>query len=453
MKRTLLPLLFAACAVATAAPAGFHIPIEQYKLENGLRVILSKDNSAPVVTVYLLYDVGARSEEKGRTGFAHLFEHMMFQGSQNAPKGTMDKLDEGNGGYNNGSTHPDYIDYYQVLPSNKLPIALWLEADRMRGLLLTPENLANQKEAVKQERRLSFDNRPYNTAIVDVWPTVAYRNWSNSHSLIGSFDDLNNATLDDVRSFFRTHYAPNNAILVIVGDIDPPAAKKTIETYFASIPAQPRAQRPELAEPPQAEARFARHSDPLAQVPAVVVGYPGPDRRSPDYYALTMLDVILTGGDSSRLNQNLVKGKKSVIQFEGGLGWPFNSEVDYKPGGMYALNLLFAPDHDAKEIVSQVQQELNKVQQEGVSAEELNRARNLFRASRVRSLQTSLSRAQFLARYAALDGDPEILNKEMDQFLAVTPEQVKDVARRYLTPEKQSVLAIDLKKQASKEGK
>ncbi|MCX6620898.1 MAG: pitrilysin family protein, partial [Acidobacteria bacterium] len=385
--------------------------------------------------------------------FAHLFEHMMFQGSQNAPKGTMDQLDESNGGYNNGSTHPDYTDYFQVLPSNKLPIALWLEADRMRGLLLTKENLAIQKEAVKQERRLSFDNRPYATAIVDVWPTVAYRNWSNNHSLIGSFEDLNNATLDDVRAFFRTHYAPNNATLVLVGDIDPAAAKKSIETYFASIPAQPRPKRPELAEPPQAEARFSRHTDALAQVPAVVIGYPGPDRRSPDYYALAMLDMILTGGDSSRFQQNLVKGRKSVIQYEADLGWPFTSVADYKQAGMYAMNLLFAPNLDAREIVSQVQEEFRKIQQEGVSAEELNRARNLFRASRVRSMQTSLSRAQFLARYAVLDGDPNLVNTEMERFLAVTPEQVKDVATRYLTPQKQSVLAIDLKKQAPKEGK
>jgi zinc protease len=306
MNRMLLPLLITACGLTTAAPAGFHIPIEQYKLENGLRVILSKDSSAPVVTVYMLYDVGARSEERGRTGFAHLFEHMMFQGSQNAPKGTMDQLDEGNGGFNNGSTHPDYTDYFQVLPSNKLPIALWLEADRMRGLLLTKENLDNQKEAVKQERRLSFDNRPYATAIVDIWPTVAFHNFSNSHSLIGSFEDLNNATLDDVRAFFRTYYAPNNATLVLVGDIDPAAAKKTIATYFASILAQPQPKRPNLDEPPQTEARFARHADALARVPAVVIGYPAPERRSSDYYALAMLDAVLTGGDSSRFQQNLV---------------------------------------------------------------------------------------------------------------------------------------------------
>ncbi|MCC7496701.1 MAG: insulinase family protein [Bryobacterales bacterium] len=457
MKKHLLPLAWAAWTFTAGAPsaasAGFHIPIEQFKLDNGLRAVLSKDSSAPVVTVYLLYDVGARSEERGRTGFAHLFEHMMFQGSENAPKGTMDKLDEGNGGFNNGSTHPDYTDYFQVLPSNKLPIALWLEADRMRGLLLTQENLANQKEAVKQERRLSFDNRPYATAVVDVWPTVAFRNWSNSHSLIGSFEDLNNATLDDVRSFFRTYYAPNNAILAVVGDIDLAATKKMIETYFAGIPSQPHPPKPNLAEAGQTASRFQRYTDPLAQVPALVIGYPGPERRTPDYYALAMLDVILTGGDSSRFQQNLVKGKKTVIQFEADLGWPFASVSDYKPAGMYAMNILFPPNLAAGEIVSQVQEEITKVQREGVSAEELERARNLFRAGRVRSMETSLSRARLLAQYTALDGDPNLINSEMERFLAVTPGGIKDVSIRYLTPEKRSVLAIDLKKPAAQEGK
>lgn len=457
MKRLPLPLLSAVWVLAAFIPAaiagGFQVPIEQYKLENGLRVILSKDSSAPVVTVYVLYDVGARAEQRGRTGFAHLFEHMMFQGSENAPKGMMDNLDEGNGGFNNGSTHPDYTDYYQVLPSNKLPIALWLEADRMRGLLLTKENLANQKEAVKQERRLSFDNRPYATAVVDIWPTVAFRNWSNSHSLIGSFEDLNNATLDDVRAFFRTYYAPNNAILALVGDIDPVTAKRWIATYFAGIPPQPQPPKPNLSEPPQASGRFERHTDPLARVPAVVIGYPGPARRSPDYYALAMLDAILTGGDSSRFQQDLVKGKKTVIQYEADLGWPFASLSDYKPAGMYAMNLLFPPTLDAKAIVRDVQEEIDKVQREGVSDGELNRARNLFRASRVRSMETSLSRAQLLARYAALDGDPNMINTEMAHFMAVTPEQIQAVTKRYLTPDKRSVLAIELKKPAGGEDK
>src|SRR6201989_2266106 len=200
-----------------AKSAEVTIPIEKYQLKNGLRVILSKDNAVPVVSVYIIYNVGSRSEEKGRTGFAHLFEHMMFEGSKNAPKGTHFGMVESNGGTLNGSTHPDFTDYYEVLPSNKLATALWLESDRMRSLSITDENLKNQKEAVKQERRLNFDNQPYATAIVDVWPTLIYGNWQSSHSLIGSFEDLESSTLADVTKFFKTYYAPYNAVLVIAG--------------------------------------------------------------------------------------------------------------------------------------------------------------------------------------------------------------------------------------------
>src|SRR4051794_20733181 len=228
------------CGAFLARSAEVTIPIEKYQLKNGLRVILSRDNAVPVVTVYMIYNVGARSEEKGRTGFAHLFEHMMFQGSANAPKGFHFATVESNGGTLNGSTHPDFTDYYEVLPSNKLATALWLESDRMRSLSITDENLKNQKEAVKQERRLSFDNQPYATAIVDVWPTVMFKNWQSSHSLIGSFEDLNASSVADVSKFFKTYYAPNNAALVIVGDLQIDAAKKQIETYFGDIPSQPQ---------------------------------------------------------------------------------------------------------------------------------------------------------------------------------------------------------------------
>src|SRR6267143_5104505 len=253
MKKIWLPI--AASAVLLAQGADLKVPFEKYKLKNGMRVILSQDNSVPVVTVYLLYGVGARSEEKGRTGFAHLFEHMMFQGSANAPKGVHFKTVEANGGNLNGSTHADFTDYFEVMPSNKLAVGLWLEADRMRSLAITAPNLDNQKDAVKEERRLSFDNRPYNTAIVDVWPQLAFRNWQSSHSLIGTFEDLNASSLKDVESFFKTYYAPNNAVLVIVGDIKVPEAKKLVETYFADIPSQPKPKPPDLTEPEQPKPR------------------------------------------------------------------------------------------------------------------------------------------------------------------------------------------------------
>jgi predicted Zn-dependent peptidase len=409
-----------------------------------MRVIRSRDSAAPVVTVYVIYNVGARSEERGRTGFAHLFEHMMFQGSKNAPKGVHLKTVESNGGYLNGSTHPDFTDYFEVLPSNKLAVALWLEADRMRGLNITAENLANQKEAVKQERRLSVDNQPYATAIVDRWPELAFRNWSNSHSLIGSFEDLNAASVDDVSRFFRTYYAPNNAVLVMVGDVQAAEAKKLVEKYFGDIPSQPQPAHPDLTEPPVTESRHASVPDALARVPAVVIGYPGPPRRSPDYYALAMLDVIFTGGDSSRFQQNLVKGRQSVVRYEASLGWPFASGADYKNPGLYGIYLLHKPSFQGRQVAGQVQEEMARIQREGVDRKELARAKTFFRASQINQLQTSLQRAMLLGQYEILDGDPNMINTEMEQFMAVTPERIKAVAGQYLKSGVRTVMEIVL---------
>ncbi len=440
------PIVFCLLAVCVGAliseAAWLNIPIEKYTLKNGMRLILSKDNSVPVVSVYIIYGVGARAEEKGRTGFAHLFEHMMFQGSKNAPKGTHFKLVESNGGSLNGSTHPDYTDYFEVLPSNKLALGLWLEADRMRALAINQANLDNQKEAVKQERRLSFDNQPYATAIVDRWPELAFSNWQNSHSLIGSFEDLNAATVEDVARFFKTHYAPNNAVMVISGDFDTAAAKKLVDQYFGDIPAQPQPKPPDLKEPPRTAPKFEVYRDSLARVPAVVIGYPGPARRSADYNALVMLDLVLTGGDSSRFQQNLVKGKKSVIQYEGNLGWPFASATDYKDPGLYAMYFLYNPAFSGKQIVEQVEQEIAKVIHDGVDAAELERARTFLRSTRIRQLQSSHARAALLGRYELLDGKPELINTELNDFLSVTADQIRAAAKKYCDPDKRTVLDI-----------
>jgi predicted Zn-dependent peptidase len=440
MRKFYLPL--AASAALLLHGADMKIPFEKYTLKNGMKVILSQDHAAPVVTVYMLYNVGSRSEEKGRTGFAHLFEHMMFQGSANAPKGVHFKTVEANGGSLNGSTHPDFTDYFETLPSNKLAVGLWLESDRMRSLAITAPNLANQKEAVKEERRLSFDNRPYNTAIVDVWPQLAFQNWQSSHSLIGSFEDLNAASVEDVTRFFKTYYAPNNAILSVVGDIQIPEAKKWIEAYFGDIPSQPQPHHPDLSEPEKFTPRTEVHKDPLAGVPAVVVGWPGPPRRSADFNALVMLDALLTGGDSSRFSLDLVKGKKSVINYEANPGWPFASASDYKDPALYAMNLLHNPKFTGKEIVGQVQDEIAKIQNDGVDIKELERARTFLRATRIKDLQSALTRATLLAQYEMFDGNPELIASELDTFLAVTPQQVQAVAKKYLVPEKRVVLEI-----------
>ncbi len=428
--------------MTSAETTRLHIPIERSVLPNGMRLILSPDRSVPVVTVYMIYGVGARAEERGRTGFAHLFEHMMFQGSENAPKGMHFKLVESNGGSLNGSTHPDYTDYFEVLPSNKLEVGLWLESDRMRALAITAENLDNQREAVKQERRLSFDNQPYATAIVDRWPELAFRNWQNSHSLIGSYEDLNAATVEDVARFFRTHYAPNNAVLVISGDFNPAEARPLVESYFGDIPPQTQPAPPDLAEPAQTEPRREVYRDPLARVPAVVIGYPGPERRSADFNALVMIDILLTGGESSRFQQDLVKRKKSVIQFEANLGWPFAGPIDYKDPGIYGMMLLYNPAFTGEQILEQVEEEIARLQKERVPDSELERARTYLRAARIRQLQSSQNRAMLLGKYELLDGRPDHINTELDQLLAVGAAEIQGAARKYLVSPRRTVLEI-----------
>ncbi|MBM3735836.1 MAG: insulinase family protein [Acidobacteria bacterium] len=432
--------LFAFSTLALGAE--LKIPFEKYTLKNGLRVILSRDSGAPVVAVYLIYDVGARAEEKGRSGFAHLFEHMMFQGSKNAPKGMHFKTVEANGGDLNGSTHPDFTDYFETLPSNKLPVALWLESDRMRELNITAENLANQKEAVKEERRMRVDNQPYALGIVDLFPELVFRNWSNSHSIIGSFEDLNAAGVDDVSRFFKTYYAPNNAVLVVAGDLNPAEARKWIDVYFSDIPSQPRPKRPDLAEPTQTESRWKKHSDKLAQVPALAVAWPGPKRRSPDYNALVMLDAVLTAGPSSRFALNLVKGKESLVSYEANLSWPFGSANDYRDPGVYGIWVMHKPQFTARQVVDQVSGEIQRIAKEGVPEKELARVRAYVESARIREVQSMQRRAALLGQYEVFDGDAGLVNTELGMLAKVTDKQIQDVAGRYFPEARRSVLEV-----------
>jgi predicted Zn-dependent peptidase len=425
-----------------AAESDFHIPFEKYKLQNGMRVVLSRDTAVPVIALYVIYDVGARSEEKGRTGFAHLFEHMMFEGSANIKKGEHFKYVQANGGVMNGSTHPDYTDYFETMPSNKLSLALWLESDRMRSLAITPENLKNQQEAVKQERRLSFDNQPYSTAIVDNWPKLTFGNFQSSHSLIGSFEDLEAASVDDVAKFFKTYYAPNNAVVVIAGDFEIGDAKKLVQQYFGNIPAQPPPQRPDMTEPVRAKGKMETVSDQHARVPGVIVGWPAPKKHSAEWYALGMLDAVLTGGQSCRLQLDLVKGRQSVLQYQANPGWPFASFNDFKDPGDYAAFLLYKPNYRPEQIVDQLQQEIDKIGTAGVPDAELARVKALLRYSKVTSLQSSLGRAQLLGQYELLDGKPEMVDSDFTNLFAVTGSQIQAVAKKYLTAARRDVLVI-----------
>jgi predicted Zn-dependent peptidase len=275
-----------------------NVPVVYYKLPNGLKVVISEDHIAPVVTVGVYYNVGFRVEPKGRTGFAHLFEHMMFQGSANVKKFEHAKFVEANGGSTNGHTDFDYTNYYETLPSNRLEMALWLESDRMRSLDISDENLKNQQNVVSEEVRVNVLNQPYQFfEWIELWKN-AFTNWNNSHNGYGELSEINAATIEDVRSFFKTYYAPNNAVLTIVGDVDVADVKKMVEKHFVSIPAQSTPPKADLSEPAQSKEKRVSQTDKLANLPALATGYHVPPQNSPDFPAMALLVQILQGDES-----------------------------------------------------------------------------------------------------------------------------------------------------------
>jgi zinc protease len=447
MRKILTCALLLAMCCAASMPVlraqTFNIPIKQFQLENGLRVVLSEDHAAPVVAVAVYYDVGSRNEVRGRSGFAHLFEHMMFQGSENVGKAEHFQFIEHNGGTMNGSTHPDFTNYYEFLPSNQLALALWLEADRMRSLKITPVNLKNQKDAVKEEKRLSIDNQAY-------WPSLTrmdeaiFKNWTNSHSSIGSMEDLDAATIKDVKEFFDTYYAPNNAVLAIAGDIDLTQAEALVRKYFATIPRQKTPPAVDVAEPFEVAKPKEVVEDPQANTPALAIAWKLPARRSSDWYAIAILKAILFDGASARLYQKLIKEEAVTLELQG--------LIDERRGPS-SLTVFSINKQDARPETVQaiIEAEFERVKNDGVSPEELSKVKNQYRLAQFAgdnedgeyvSLQTALGRALALAEFTMFDGDPSLINSELSRYLAVTPEQVRAVAGKYFGATNRTVLYI-----------
>jgi predicted Zn-dependent peptidase len=395
---------------------------------------LSEDHSVPVVSVAVYYDVGSRNEREGRTGFAHLFEHMMFQGSENVPKAGHFQYIFNNGGTMNGTTSSERTNYFETLPSSQLPLALWLESDRMRSLKVTQENLDNQREAVKEEKRLSYDNRPYSNAFLRLNELV-YRNHRNAHSTIGSMEDLDAATVEDVQAFFRVYYAPNNAVLTVCGDFDSDEARTLVEKYFASISSQPAPPPVDVSEPEEVAVRSEIYRDPFAQLPAIILGWKVPARRTPDFYALSLGSDLLLDGDSSRLYQRLVKDEESVVGIQGGMG------ERRGPSTLYIFAIP-KPGHTTEAIRATIQEEVERLGTEGPTPAEMEKLRNTLLNDAVRSRQSTLFRAQRLAEYTLYDGDPHHFNTELEHFLAVTPERIRETVSRYLLTDNHSVMEV-----------
>jgi zinc protease len=410
------------------------IPLEQFTLKNGLRVVLSQDNSVPVVSVAVYYDVGSRNEVKGRTGFAHLFEHMMFQGSENVKKAEHFQYVEKVGGSLNGTTNSDRTNYFETVPANQLPTALWLESDRMRSLKITDENLKNQKEAVKEEKRLRRDNQPYGQ-VFDLMNEMTYKNFSNSHSTIGSMDDLNAATVEDVAEFFRIYYAPNNAVLVICGSFETKEVKALIEKYFATIPSQTKPAAIDVSEPDEVAERNKTFVDKLAPLPAFLMSWKVPARNTAEYKALSLAGKLLYEGESSRLYLKLVKGEESILQLFG-----FN---DSRRGPSSALiGAIPKPGKDPKQIREAILAEIKNMAANGPTADEMQKLRNNILNEQVQSRQTSLFRAMRIAEAALYEGDPNLVNTELDELLKITPEQIKAAVNKYLNTNNRAELDV-----------
>jgi len=437
---TILAATFAlGCYHRTATATTVNVPVVYYKLPNGLKVVISEDHVAPVVTVGVYYNVGFRVEPKGRTGFAHLFEHMMFQGSANVKKFEHAKYVEANGGNTNGHTDFDYTNYFETLPSNRVETGLWLESDRMRSLDISEENLKNQQNVVSEEVRVNVLNQPYQFfEWIDLWQN-AFTNWNNAHNGYGDLAEINAATIGDVRSFFKTYYAPNNAVLTIVGDVDANEVKKMVEKHFGNITSQPEPKRPDLTEPPQTKEKRVSEKDKLANLPAIAIGYHMPAQNSPDFPAMALLVQVLLGDDSSRWYQRLVKEKELTLDLSGGLNY-FGNEFDYSGPMIMTTRTTYKPGHTADEVLREMDAVLAEVTTKGITQKELSDAKVRYRSNFYNQLESTFGKTHLLSVLALFRDDPNQINSLLTPFEKVTAEQVRDAARKYLIATNRTVI-------------
>jgi predicted Zn-dependent peptidase len=410
------------------------LKLEQFTLDNGLRVVLNPENSIPVVSVAVYYDVGSRNEREGRTGFAHLFEHMMFQGSENVKKAEHFQYVMKAGGTMNGTTSSERTNYYETLPANQLPLGLWLESDRMRSLAVTEENLENQRNAVKEEKRLRYDNQPYGQ-VFDLLTTMIYKNFANAHSTIGSMEDLDDATVEDVREFFRVYYAPNNAVLVISGAFEPKEAKRQVEKFFGGIEAQPKPPAIDVEEPAEIAENYKDYEDKLAPLPAFLIGWKIPARRTPEFDAIYLAGKLLYDGESSRLYQKLVKGEESIVQL-------FGFTDERRGPSSVIIGAIPKPDQDLSRIRETIMREIDDLATNGASAEEMQKLQNQLINDTVRSRQSSMARTQAIAEYALYDGDPTLINTELEDLLKITSDDIKSAVNKFLKTDNRALLNV-----------
>ncbi len=432
MHRIAIAFIIGCLFSVSAGSSSPRVEFTESTLKNGLRVQLARDTTAPVIALNIAYAVGSKDERKGLTGFAHLFEHMMFKGSENVGDGEHFYQVFSSGGVMNGTTSPDITLYFETLPANQLELALFLEADRMRSLEISQENLDNQRQAVQEERRLRIDNRPYGRSNERLSELV-FDNFAYQHSPIGTMEDLNAASVEDISRFFKTYYAPNNAVLSLVGDFDPKKAMHLIRKYFEPIPRQPNPPAVDLIEPPQTQERRETIKDQLARMPHMFIVYKTVKGDTPDQYAIEVLSSILQGGDSSRLYQRLNK----ELELVAGVGGYADERIGTST---LVISATVRPDRKPEEVEAAIYEEIEKLKREPIAEWEMQKAKNATRLGYFNSIRGADDRATMLGSLTVKFNDPNLINTKVDKLAAVTAADVQRVAKQYLQQKNRSVL-------------
>ncbi|MGO8735084.1 MAG: M16 family metallopeptidase [Terriglobia bacterium] len=433
-------ILLQGVAVAAAGQRGWTVPTVMRKLQNGLLVVVSEDHSAPTFGLCISYGIGFRLEPEGRSGFAHLFEHMMFEGTPVAAKGTFDRVVEGGGGWINGDTRWDFTEYIDTAPVAALDPVLWLEADRLKTLDFVTENLENQRKVVEEEVRVNMLNQPYGLFFAIDLPGKAFNRFPNAHNFYGDFRDLDAANIQDVKTFFEHYYAPNNAVLCVAGDVKPDEVFEKVEKYFGGIPRRQVPPKPDVSEAPQTAERRATQPDKFAQVPALAIGYRMPPRTSHDAVVGAVVGELLHNGQASLLYQALVKEKQVALSVDGGANWPLGNPFEFDGPTLLTSFLVYPPNNKENDVVSAYDVVIAGLGTKGPSSAEMDRIRTKMRSDWYGQLEIPVDRASVLAHATLFDGNPQRVNEIPDELAKVTAEEVRAFARKYLVNANRTII-------------
>jgi predicted Zn-dependent peptidase len=420
--------------------ASWKVPAVTKRFPNGLVVVVSEDHSAPTFGLCISYRIGFRLEPEGRTGFAHLFEHMMFEGTPVAPKGTFDRVIEGGGGSNNADTRYDFTEYIDTAPVSELDPVLWLEADRLKTLDFAPEHLENQRKVVEEEVRVNVLNEPYGLFYAIDLPNKAYDRFPNAHNFYGDFKDLDAAKIQDVEAFFKRYYAPNNAVMAVAGDVTPEEVFAKVEKYFGGIGPRQVPPRPDLTEAPQATERRSKQQDALARVPAIAIGYRMPPRHSHDTVVGALVGELLHNGQASLLYQSLVKDKKVAIEVQGGVNFVFGNPFEYDGPTLLASFIIYPPNLKADDVLAAYDAVVSNLATQGPSPAALERIRTKMQSDWYSNMEAPIDRASLLSHATLLDGSPERVNEIPGELARVTAAEVRAFAAKYLVRTNRTII-------------